>query len=182
MDFLQSGTFSFTVPPGVYSLNAALVESGGNAVSSKSGKGGNLRYQNSIPVKPGQVISVKVGSPANSLTSFGDLHSDSILSSTVLGANGTAGRTVTKGGTGRSSQGGNAGGRPGVEGAGINLSTWQYTLATSSASSATAPGGGGGVTWGASDQFPTGYGGFRGAVRLIWGPNRAFPDLNISNK
>lgn len=183
-DFLQAGTFTFTVPAGVYSLNVALVASGKDGASAKSGDGGNLRYQNNIPVKPGQEFSVTVGKPASTFTSFGTLNSSTALSSTVLGGNGSTGRTVVKGAANRVSQGGNVGGQPGVNGTGIDLTTWTFIPANGgegSASSAKAPGGGGGAYWGANDIYPSGYGGWTGAVRIIWGPDRAFPNKKIGN-
>lgn len=167
----------FTVPTGVYSVNIALVASGQNATAFKSGDGGNLRYQNDIPVIPGQTYTVVCGSNGGLSSALG-LTSNTPLSATVKGANGSAGRTV---GTPGISQGGSAGGGGGVTGSGINLTTWTYVPAAASASSGGVAGGGGGVYRNANSNLNQQYSGASGAVRIIWGPDRGFPNKKIGN-
>lgn len=178
-DFKGAGEYYFTVPPGVFSVCVAMVANGEDAKASPStsGKGGNLRYQNNIPVVPGTQMRVNIGGGTTSSVSGFGMHSNSALSSTIKGANGSPG-VATAGYNYK--HGGNAGGYPGAErGAGIDLATWKYSMVDNNAYQKGTDGGGGGsrsTTYGG-----TNYSGGAGAVRVIWGPDRAFPDKNIGN-
>lgn len=164
----------FTVPAGVTSLCVAMVGKGQNASAFKSGNGGNLRWINDIPVVPGQTYAID----ANLGSAFG-YTVNSAVGGKVNGVNGSPGLTVT--GT-NSSQGGNAGGFTGgsYKGAGINLSSWTYTMAYQNGYSDGAPsGGGGGCYRNARPDLCTTYGGAAGAIRVIWGKDRGFPNKKI---
>lgn len=70
--YTTAGTYTFVVPTGVYSISAVLVGGGAAAIqpttaqaSSGGGGGGGLRYINSLPVTPGESITVTVGAGGN---------------------------------------------------------------------------------------------------------------------
>lgn len=178
VNYKVAGTYNFTIPAGVYSVSVALVAAGTKATLSGSGDGGNLRYQNDYPVKPGEVIQIVVGDDVNNpLSRFGNLRSDSPLGGAIMGADGSRGTT------GNSTQrGGNVGGSGFNRnvGAGINLETWAITTNTGIASAGNAPGAGGDM-YVNDDGRRTAYRGNLGMVRIIWGTGRAFPDKNIGN-
>lgn len=64
---VSGGTvYNWTVPVGVTSISAVLVGGGGagwvsNGWSTTGGGGGGLRYINSLPVTPGEILTVYVG-------------------------------------------------------------------------------------------------------------------------
>lgn len=164
---------SWTVPEGVYSICVGMIAGGHNATTSASGKGGNFRYINDIPVTPGQVILLTAGNN-NQQSKFGAYTTDDPLGGEIKGANGTAGASVPVDGI---SQGGNAGGTgAGRAGKGLNLVNGVITPANASASNGANYGGGGGCYRG---KFATAYGGAPGQVRVIWGQGRAFPNTGL---
>jgi hypothetical protein len=62
--FTTPGTFSWTVPEGVFKISAVAVGSGGAgyyAWANGGGTGGGLAYANNILVEPGDVVSIIVG-------------------------------------------------------------------------------------------------------------------------
>ena len=67
-DFITPGTSSFTVPPDVTLISAVLIGGGGggsrgsNTTEQSGGGGGGLRWINSLPVVPGEVLTIYVGS------------------------------------------------------------------------------------------------------------------------
>lgn len=93
-EFTTPGTFQWTCPAGVYSVSAV-----GIGASSMGGAGGGLGWKKNIPVTPGTIYTIQVGSPtANSGASF------FISESTVCGRRG-----VFAGGTYFGDGGGNGG-------------------------------------------------------------------------
>lgn len=64
-EFTTAGTYTWTVPTGVWSVSAVCVGGGGggslDATNPTGGAGGNLQWRNSIPVVPGTVYTVVVG-------------------------------------------------------------------------------------------------------------------------
>jgi hypothetical protein len=66
-EFITPGTFTFTVPQGIYEIQAVLIGGGasgarGQANREQSGAGGGgLRYINNLPVTPGETLTVVVG-------------------------------------------------------------------------------------------------------------------------
>jgi hypothetical protein len=177
------GTYIFTVPDGVHSVCFAMVGAGQHGIiaTRMTGKGGDLRYMNDVKVKPGDKIAVVVGWPefdSGRTQAFG-IKTDAPLSATVLGADGSPGQHSP--GTGQI-KGGNAGNYYSGDlirrGAGFNLATFTGIPATKDAGlTGAAPGGGGGLYL----AYTQSYKGADGAVRIIWGPDRAFPDKKIGN-
>ena len=117
-EWTTAGTYSWTCPPGVFSVSAVCVGAGGSGSSDgMGGGGGGLGYKNAIPVIPGQTYTVVVGAghtPA-SLAGNGVTGGDSYFISitTVKGGGGTgggiAGNTNATGGTFVGDGGGNGG-------------------------------------------------------------------------
>ena len=168
------GDFSFQVPAGVTSISAVVISGGcggdygtDNGVN-RGGVGGSLRWSNSIPVTPGEILTIRVGrggrAGTNTSTALaaGGLGGDSlimrgstvllvasVLTSTPVGT--AADGSVVGGGNG--GQGGNnnglygggaggAGGYAGNGGTGGNASTGTATSGTGGA----AGGGKGGAS------------------------------------
>ncbi|MNQ62643.1 hypothetical protein D3C85_769960 [compost metagenome] len=180
------GTYQWVCPPGVTKVAMAMVSSGGTgeynstASSRYVGEGGNLRYINGINVTPGSVYTITVA--AQGQTRFRKTTS-------ALGYNTTMSiGGIIKGNNGMSSMSGinqGAGGNVGgiVEsrsGQGIDLRTFQPVMRQNASDYRTgaAAGGGGGIDINQSIKY--GVGG-PGAVRIIWGDNRAFPNQNIQD-
>lgn len=79
--FTIPGTYTWIVPEGVTSISAVAVGGGGGAWDrtsgsagtwGSSGAGGSLRYKTTIPVTPGEQLTVIVGAAGtNSKTSYG---------------------------------------------------------------------------------------------------------------
>src|SRR5690606_17246111 len=67
IEFTTAGTFSWTVPDGVYEVSAVAVGGGGGGSSAGfargtgGGGGGGLVWANKVPVVPGQVLTIGVG-------------------------------------------------------------------------------------------------------------------------
>lgn len=72
-EYTTAGSTTFTVPAGVYEISAVCVGGGGgagqNAGSRSSGGGGGLAYLPSIPVTPGESLTVVVGAGGAGTTS-----------------------------------------------------------------------------------------------------------------
>ncbi len=189
-DWLVPGTYIWTVPEGIYSINCLVVGSGARGYwldshNRRGGAGGQVRWQNNISVTPGQEITITVADVVSSVTSSNSsLGTSGRNSSSILelssssqkdgidifggdGANGTQGNTTN------AAQGGSSG-RLTTDGSstpnmGIILTTGEI--------SDSGLGVGGGVNTSSSNI--TAQAGNAGGVRIIWGPNRAYPDLNI---
>ncbi|QTH80237.1 hypothetical protein PA10_00037 [Pseudomonas phage pPa_SNUABM_DT01] len=195
--FTTVGTFEWTCPDNVYSISLAMVGAGGGARSSSSaalchnGRGGNVRYINDIPVTPGEKYTIVVppgggagavsgiGSPA---TAFG-YSSEDPLGGKIQGMD--AAPTYLNS---PSIGGGNAGGlAPANNEYGFNIKTWtQYTVRPAGynwpAVRTGSDFGGGGGSYNAGPGYPYNHSaGGKGAVRIIWGPNRAYPSTNIGD-
>lgn len=70
--YTTAGTFTFTVPPGVYSISAVCVGGGGGGGGGESGRnegvtggGGGALCYGTIPVTPGESLTITVGSGGN---------------------------------------------------------------------------------------------------------------------
>lgn len=190
--FTTPGTFTWTCPEGVTEVSLALVGTGGQGKYSNTssqralGAGGNVRYINKVPVVPGQTYDITIpnkpsGQTSRDVSALG-YTSSSPLSVTVKGGNGSP----TKSTTSSSIRGGSVGFLDvgDYTGAGIDLKTFQ-AVAQDTAGPSTrgwpgaAFGGGGGLYQASSGGYSGAPGG--GAVRIIWGDNRAFPDQNIGD-
>jgi hypothetical protein len=123
------GTYQWTCPQGITSINAVCIGGGGGGVAATSnargGGGGGLGWKNNIPVIPGQSYTVQVGAGGTrssfnqpeTATSGGN--SFFISLETVAGLGGGAGlvTTTTFGGAGGTFVG-DGGGNGGIGGAG----------------------------------------------------------------
>lgn len=196
--FTASG--AFIVPEGVTSLCMVAIGRGGKSEGILTGgPGGGLAYVNNVAVTPGQTISITVDESGSKANLGG---SDIVHATSAENGGTTSGKPVVglgfPGGTGR-------GGSADMWGAGAG----GYTSVGANARSGNGRGGGGssplggsaggnaggnstGVTaggdfgGGAGSFFLEGYGwqygeGGKGCVRLIWGPNRAFPNTNTGD-
>lgn len=179
--FQASGSYKWTCPNDVTKVSVALVGSGGSGYweNRQVGAGANVRWINDIDVVPGQVYSITIPAQrqarnlqADNTTSAFGFTAASPLSTLVKGANGSpsiqtlnneyrAGGCVGYIGSGTTGQG-------------IDLKTFTAVApGESSRFNGGYAGGGGGYGSSAS-----GLGGV-GAVRIIWGKDRAFPNQNI---
>lgn len=59
--FTTPGTHAWVVPEGVTAVSVVAVGSGGRGYDNRGGGGGELCYQNDIPVTPGATIAIVVG-------------------------------------------------------------------------------------------------------------------------
>lgn len=203
--FAGVGSYSFVVPAGVTSICAVAIGMGGpwfsDGSNNGSGGGGALSYRNAIAVTPGELLSIVisqtvadpyeegasllrrggstlVGGGAGRVPAAGSPYSVSgaigyaggqgayefFGSGTMEGA-GAGGYTSAgqasngvrpqRGGGGTPANGGGAGANAGAS---ANLNGMNY---------------GGGAAWGGQPGA--------GAVRIIWGAGRAFPDTNTGD-
>lgn len=193
--FLDNG--SFIVPPGVTSLSAVAITRGGDASTVASGPGGSLRYVNNIPVVPGETLTIAVGSISYVRRGTTDLvraATPGVSQVNVTGTGFNGGDGASKA-AGASARGAGAGG---------------YTSAGANAGTTNSDRGGqgsdpfgnrltGGTAGGASNRHGGTYGGGPaaaydagsgittpgepgpGCVRLMWGPNRLYPNTNTGD-
>ncbi|WP_426050615.1 hypothetical protein [Brevundimonas sp. SL161] len=198
---------SFVVPAGVTSICAVAIGAGGNTEIDPFGDGfdyvgggGGLGYNNAIAVTPGETLAVAIGYSAGPATTLkrgptilaganpGGPGANGGPSSGSIGFTGGAGTYVSTGVSvangagagGYTSAGGNAGGGTGKGGGGSSVLGGTTGGATGAATNrdGLAYGGGGAVQAGGN-----GFQGFGapGAVRIIWGAGRAFPNTNTGN-
>jgi hypothetical protein len=157
---------------------------GGSQGFWQGGYGGGVRYQNDIPVVPGQTYTIVVGAPSRTLATL-----RSSAFGIMVGAynDGTAFTDKIKGGWGGGQGNGTNNGYGGYAGTYVSgpvaPSTGQErcgdgtTLLGTKGSVGTPTlagnfGGGGGGR---------GAAGGKGAVRIIWGEGRAYPNINVAN-
>lgn len=183
--FTTPGTYQWTVPAGVYSVNAVAVGGGAGVETGYGAGGGGLGWKNNIPVTPGDVITVVVGKGGDATTTLATysgnryrVGEDSYFKSATLvkggggqlgapaGANGGSfvGDGGGNGGTGSVSGGGGAGGYSGRGGGGGNGAGSAGEAGTGGAaggggSSGSYRGGGGGGTGLEGEISNTGAGG-----------------------
>lgn len=168
-----SGTQTFVVPPGVYSICVAMQAAGAAGSSNSSGNGGNFRYVNDIKVTPGQTFSLTVGATC----SFGNYNTNQSINTVLRGANGGSGASPSYG---RFTQGGNAGGAGGSrDGWGFNLVNGSISKPNSSVVSNGGQYGGGGGCSRDGNGNSTYRSGGSGQVRVMWGKGRAFPATQL---
>jgi hypothetical protein len=105
------GTYTFTVPEDVFFLGAVCVGGGGggardnNNAETGGGGGGGLRFTQYLPVNPGEILTIVVGSggPGATANGSGTAGGNTTISrggTTLLQANGGGAGTQTVGGTG----------------------------------------------------------------------------------
>lgn len=205
--FISPGTYTWTVPEDVYSVSVVLIApgqrprsyatNGANSDGRVAGAGGGLRYQNDLPVVPGTRYNIVVGSPGVSVPpQYGDTPELNNISSAF-------GITVGTGTTG-TAIGGNIGGGSGSIGrtayneltagsAGTYYGTGILSvknkcpgqgsgiLGSNTPAAQQIYGGGGYGRYSHASMKSDASPGTGGAVRIIWGPNRAFPNTNVQN-
>lgn len=208
-EYLTAGTYTWTCPPDVVSICVAILGAGqsGSALSSdywQGGLSGGVRWSNNIAVIPGNKYTIVVGSggawrylfyndpaPAvggESSSAFGITagleRSGTALSNTVLGHYGTsqAGyssrlNTMVIGGDSASFTSSAPATYNQAFPSGLNLATGTMVR--------DGPGSGGNIKTPtvANPQYRMEvFAGRPGAVRIIWGKDRAFPNRNIGDK
>lgn len=181
--FQASGSYKWTCPNDVTKVSVALVGSGGSGYweNRQVGAGANVRWINDIDVVPGQVYSITIPAQrqarnlqADNTTSAFGFTAASPLSTLVKGANGSPSIQTLNNAFRAGGCVGYIG--SGTTGQGIDLKTFTAVApGESSRFNGGYAGGGGGYGSSAS-----GLGGV-GAVRIIWGKDRAFPNQNIGD-
>ena len=192
--YTTPGTYSWTCPQGVTSINAICVGGGGSggAYDAGGGGGGGLGYKNNITVIPGTTYTIVVGAGGvenitGSVNSGGDSYF--ISTSTVKGGGGGGGLSSatpsTGGGAGGTyvgdgggnggaggahvnanmcGAGGGAGGYAGTGGAGADGS---YQVASAGGAAVTGSGGAGGGSNGIDEFFGFAYAAGGGGVGIL---------------
>lgn len=189
------GQHLFVVPDGVTSISAVCIGKGGDA-NTRSGNGGALAWRNAIPVTPGETLTLWVSSGETSvyrggLRLVGALDGNaSTTPATVLAGSGYAGGLGASAGSVNQRNGGGAGGYGGAGGAASTESSG-YGGSGSSPYGGSGPGGAagantpyldGGMYGGGAGSSRGAYGiGGPGCIRIIWGPDRAFPNTNTGD-
>ena len=192
---LTDRVYSFIIPTGVTSISAVAIAGGGGggetssgAGSGGAGGGGGLSYDTSLAVTPGETLTITVGHSGNGgqapsdppgAIGTGEAATNTTIkrgSTVLLQANGgTAGSGSNNGtgGSGGTTLSYDGGGDGGVRGAG------QYTGNGGSSGAASLLGT-------SSTDYLYGEGGTglnavggKGAVRIIWGAGRSYPNTNI---
>lgn len=176
-DLLTASSGSWVCPADVTSIAVVLIGRGGNGIqfggTASGGGGGALAYKNSIAVTPGQSYSYSI----------------TTSSTTMFGITAGAGQI---GGSNRAATGGTAtGGDANFSGGNSTARSGGSSKAGGSAASYTADGASnGGVGVGLTGTGSSGtYGrggttvfsgsptnGGPGAIRIIWGEGRSYPD------
>ncbi len=208
-EYAFPGSYSWTCPADVFTVCVAILGAGesGSSTSGNSavgGRGGGVRWQNAIPVIPGNKYTIVVGSGGTTRTLT---YNDAIpvtggTSSTAFGIIAGVARIGTAiggaiGGFGGSAQGRNLSVMGGVALGGDSASYIiegpmkfdaiepKGLLLRTGAMVTNGTGTGGRMVaptqpYGSSPK--TAYKGGDGTVRIIWGANRAFPSKNIGDK
>lgn len=189
--FDTPGTYQWICPEGVTEVSVALLGAGGsgkhitaNGRYRMTGYSGGITYLNKVPVIPGNIYSILVAAsnavPPYSEASYRGAYS---VPSIAFGHSSADGQYPSVGGspTGNLGRGVSGVSTPApLNGYGFDLRTWKQLTTPARVAgdySAVGPGAGGGL--GPTRDIATRGG--PGAVRIIWGENRAFPNLNIGD-
>lgn len=200
--WVTAGTFLWTCPLGVESISCLVVSAGGQSGFSGAtpvgGRGGGTRWQNNIPVVPGQVYEIVVGNPgvagASRPANTNLAASSAFGLQAGLGSAGTPFSDDVKGGYGGNGgyysvtyatigTGGFAGlytngttpsksGSNGTSAAGVSLTADEFSRSGQYGAGAEAIYNGTYITYAATV----------GAVRIIWGAGRAYPNQGLANQ
>ena len=150
-----AGTYTFTVPTGVYSICVVCVGGGGGGSNSNNfnaGSGGGLGWKNNIPVSPNQQYNIQVGAAGQGNSSGGTDGGDSIF------PGGVSGLCRGYGGDGNDGNGSQGGGGGFIGDGGGNGGAW-----------ATYGGGGGAGGYSGDGNSETGGAGGSGAANGLTG-------------
>ena len=178
-NFITAGTFSFVVPNNVTLLSAYLQGAGGGGGAGNSsyrgtdggpGAIGKAVYSNDILVTPGETLTIVIGLGGG--TPGAGTATQILRSGTVLftAAGGAAGYNSTSTDTSEKHTG-----RPGPAAPAVPGLTGVGT-----GNSAPGSGGNGGKGYGFNAGLSASRG-INGALRIIWGKNRAFPSTNVAD-
>jgi hypothetical protein len=174
--YTTSGTYTFTVPPGVISISVVCVGGGQGGARDVAGAGAGLAYSNNISVTAGELLTVTVGAGSNGVeqtTSPAPVAGNSTLArgatTLVLARGGGAstaqvGDVTNLGGAGGTGglTGDGGGGAAGYAGTGGKGGAFNNTPGDVSTAGTGGAGGGGG---GAQSSADAGGGG--GGVGLV---------------
>ena len=174
--FSTPGTYTFTVPAGVTTLNVQAWGSGGGAdnTKNKAGGGGAFAGSNSLTVISGGIYTIKVGAGAGAAT--GNDGVDSSFGSLVIAKGGNGGSNFGKGGLASAStgaikfNGGDGGSSTGNGGAGGGGAGGTLAVGLVGANTGNNSGG----TGGAGGNIGGGAGGNGGDISNN-GTNGSFP-------
>ena len=187
--FTTPGTYQWVCPEGVTSICCVIISAGQSCTKVSTyfvgGYGGSLRYQNDIPVVPGETYTIVVGGPSLSLSLIvssafdmqaGGYNVGTPFSDKVKGGWGGASGNGSNNGYGGFAGGYANGASPGATGDnrcgdGTNLFGGKGTIGTVTLAGNYGGGGGGQYSLGA-----------RGAVRIIWGAGRAYPNIRVADE
>lgn len=208
-EWTTAGTYEWTVPEGVHEVSVMLYSAGeqgkaafGNSVTG--GKGGQNRWKNKIPVNPGEKYSIVVGSGGtNETLSYGSSRGAQAVAVSKSSAFGV--EVTPSSGTAIGTDMGGYGSPYGASATTLNTTakggdapTFTGALTTvrsygqSILNVPVPPTGNDGGTCGAGGSARTGASetgsatkqcgkGGDGGVRIMWGPNRAYPSTNIED-
>ena len=175
--YTSSGTYSWVAPTGISSVSVVAIGGGWQDTGYGRGGGGGLGWKNNISVIPGQSYTVFVGpGGSDSVSAETSYFINAETVSGLAGSSGAGGSYVGDGG----GTGGYAGAPFGAGGGAGGYSGNGGNAASDYGNGSGGSGGGGGhyLSEGASFYRLNGGG---GAVRIIWGPNRAFPSTNTGD-
>ena len=188
VEFITPGNFTWVVPAGVNSVSFVMVGAGQTGGAS-GGDSGGLRYRNSIPVTPGATYNIKVGSGQGANDAATDTRVTAAFGTWVgIKAEGSTFTDKVKGGYGsvETVNFHNNGGNAGTYTNGTNPTTRNTNAGTFIGGMGTSLYGPGNTAPNASvGGTPGGGGGYmakggNGAVRIIWGDGRSFPDNAVN--
>ncbi len=208
-DYTVAGTYSWVCPDDVFMVCVAMVAGGqaGSSIHSNNGlggKGGGLRWCNNIPVVPGQTYGVVVGSGGTTVTkSYSDTipitgggnsgafnivvgvgNAGTAMTADIRGYNGCI-QPASANAAGKTAYGGDSASYTASAPNKYDTANSLGLVLSTGAMAGNGAGKGGIMVGPAIDNggYPkTAYKGGDGAVRIIWGKNRAFPSTNITNK
>jgi hypothetical protein len=149
-----TGTYTFTVPLGVYKISAVCIGGGAAGNYVTPGAGGSLSYSNNIAVYPGELLTVVVGTFGTALSpQSAEAGGNSYIArgaSTLILARGGGQNTANVGdvsylGGGGGGSGGGGGGAAGYAGIGGNGGVQYGGNGQSAAANSGGAGGGGGT-------------------------------------
>ena len=182
---LTNSSGNWSVPAGVRRVSLVLIGRGGKAVKGESwqgsnagGGGGALTYANNIVVTPGQLLAYTTGTAGNST------HTTILGLIATRGGNASAYNNAGSGGAASTSGGATAsfaGGNGKMDSSAYNATGGgggRYNAAGSGSLGVDVYGEGGGVDGpygrgAGAEQNPTPQ---PGAIRIIWGTGRSFPN------
>ena len=88
-EYTTPGTYSFVAPSGVYTISAVVIGGGGRGRFSSSGGGGGggggLRWINTLPVTPGETLTITVGNAGTGTQTAPTAGSPSIITRALNG-------------------------------------------------------------------------------------------------